>query len=86
MSKKFRSIKVGAISKGAAVRMAVRINEMCFESRFTNYHGTSIGDGQYVVTLFIDDCEAVREAHVSKVCSWKALLTKQELEETTNEH
>lgn len=82
---KYKSIKVGTSSKDAALRAAARINKMSFDGRFTSYHVTGLGDGQYVVTLFVNDSKEIQDAHVSKVCTWKALLTRQEME-TSNEH
>ncbi|WP_198332348.1 hypothetical protein [Psychrobacter aquimaris] len=82
---KFKSIKVGALSKEAAIRTANRLNELHFESQYANCHGSEVMEGQYVTTLFVDDCKEVRDAHVAAVCAWKKLLTKQELE-TPNEH
>lgn len=85
MSKQFKSIKVGALSKEAAIRMANRINELHFEGQYANCHGTEVMEGQYVTTLFVDDCQEVKAAHVAAVRAWDTVLRHRKERETSHE-
>ena len=71
---KFKSIKVGALSKEAAIHTANRINKLHFESRYANCHGSEVRKGQYVTTLFVKDNQEVKDAHVSAVRAWDTVL------------
>ncbi|PAT63101.1 hypothetical protein [Psychrobacter sp. JB193] len=82
---KFKSIKIGALSKESAIRMANRLNERHFKGQYANCHGTEVMKGQYVTTLFVEDNQEVKDAHVSAVRAWKKLLNKRELEESSDE-
>ena len=84
MSKQFKSIKVGALSRESAIRMANRINKLNFESRYANCHGSEVREGQYVTTLFIEDNQEVKDAHVAAVRAWDTVLRHREERETSN--
>ena len=86
MSKQFRSIKVAALSKESAIRMANRINELHFKNQYASCHGTEVMKGQYVTTLFVKDGQEVKDAHVAAVRAWNKVLKQREERETTNEH
>ena len=86
MSKQFKSIKVGALSKESAIRMANRLNELHFKNQYAGCHGTEVMKGQYVTTLFVDDCQEVKDAHVSAVRTWDKVLRQRKEREATHEH
>lgn len=86
MSKQFKSIKVGVSSKEAAIRAAMRFNRLCFESKFISCHGSEVREGQYVTTLFVEDNQEVKDAHVAAVRAWDTVLRHREEKEAPNVH
>lgn len=86
MSKQFRSIKVAALSKESAIRMANRINELHFKNQYASCHGSEVREGQYVTTLFIEDDQEVKDAHVAAVRAWDTVLRQREEKGIPNEH
>ncbi|MGP4848702.1 hypothetical protein ACTXGQ_31710 [Marinobacter sp. 1Y8] len=85
MSKQFKSIKVGALSKESAIRMANRLNELHFKNQYAGCHGTEVMKGQYVTTLFVKDGQEVKDAHVAAVRAWDTVLRQRKESETPNE-
>lgn len=85
MNSKFKSIKVGALSKESAIRMANRLNELHFENQYAGCHGTEVMEGQYVTTLFVKDSQEVKDAHVAAVRAWDKVLRQRKDRETTHE-
>ena len=83
---KFKSIKVGALSKESAIRMANRLNELHFKNQYAGCHGTEVMKGQYVTTLFVKDGQEVKDAHVAAVRAWDTVLRQRKQREATNEH
>lgn len=86
MSKQFRSIKVAALSKESAIRMANRINELHFKNQYASCHGSEVREGQYVTTLFVEDNQEVKDAHVVAVRAWDTVLRQREERKIPNEH
>lgn len=86
MSKQFKSIKIGVSSKEAAIRAAMSLNKRCFESKLISCHGSEVREGQYVTTLFVEDNQEVKDAHIAAVHAWDTVLRHHEERETLNKH
>lgn len=85
MSKQFKSIKIGALNKESAIRMANRLNEQHFKNQYAGCHGTEVIKGQYVTTLFVEDNQEAKDAHVSAVRAWDKVLRQREEKEMPHE-
>lgn len=60
--------------------------ELHFKNQYASCHGSEVREGQYVTTLFIEDNQEVKDAHVAAVRAWDTVLRQREEKGIPNEH